>query len=56
MIELYGGETDVDLNALEQEYENITSEETTVIDTSQEGRLAIVELEGEPSEVNLEPI
>lgn len=56
VIELYGGETDIDLNALEQEYENTSSEKLTVVGTSQEGRLAIVELEGEPSDVDLEPI
>ncbi|WP_092906203.1 hypothetical protein [Halostagnicola kamekurae] len=56
VVELYGGETDVDLNALEQEYETTTSEELTIVGTSQEGRLAMVELEGEPSDVDLEPI
>lgn len=56
VVELYGGEGDIDLDALEREYDESLSDSVTVGNSSREGRLAILELEGGPGDLQLEPI
>ncbi|WP_324662670.1 hypothetical protein [Haloarcula sediminis] len=56
VVELYGGEADIDLAAVESKYAGWPSEDVTVRSSSQEGRLAVVELEGGLGDIQLEPI